>query len=219
MVKCILKLEPCLYLVRNNYLYAYCPSSNIYLGFWRLEDKIGMSLDDIHTSGNVPHCKCTVTRSNNLTMTYCISDQEKLQPSMTRFFRKLEVEKPVWRNNFFFQVIDDHESDHIDPLNLAWCENMGGPEDGSQPKRFFSPRVKPSTIVYRTERQTLRRLPRTGALLFTWVPCTVLQTFALTIFTGRVRTYLVPLEEIVKEPGVPERLASAVRGMSDETWR
>jgi hypothetical protein len=34
-----------------------------------------------------------------------------------------------------------------------------------------------------------------------------------------IRTYLVPLEEIVKEPGVPERLASAVRGMSDETWK
>jgi hypothetical protein len=25
-------------------------------GFWRLEDKIGMSLDDIHLGGNVPHC-------------------------------------------------------------------------------------------------------------------------------------------------------------------
>lgn len=27
------------------------------LGFWRLEDKIGMSLDEIHFHGNVPQCK------------------------------------------------------------------------------------------------------------------------------------------------------------------
>jgi len=25
-------------------------------GWWRLEDKIGMPLDTIHTSGNIPHC-------------------------------------------------------------------------------------------------------------------------------------------------------------------
>jgi hypothetical protein len=35
----------------------------------------------------------------------------------------------------------------------------------------------------------------------------------------RIRTYLVPIEQIVKEPGVPERLASAVRGFSDEVWK
>jgi len=26
-------------------------------GFWRLQDKIGMPLDEIHTHGNVPQCK------------------------------------------------------------------------------------------------------------------------------------------------------------------
>ena len=26
-------------------------------GFWRLEDELGMSLDDIHLSGNVPQCE------------------------------------------------------------------------------------------------------------------------------------------------------------------
>jgi hypothetical protein len=88
---------------------------------------------------------------------------------MTRFFRKLAVEKPVWRNNFFFQVIDEHQAGDLDPLELAWCEGMGGREDRSQPRREFPPAVKSSTIIYRTERQTLRRLPRTGAIVFTYV--------------------------------------------------
>ena len=26
-------------------------------GFWRMRDKIGRPLDEIHTSGNVPYCK------------------------------------------------------------------------------------------------------------------------------------------------------------------
>jgi hypothetical protein len=96
-------------------------------------------------------------------------DREKLQPSMTRYFTKLSVDRPVWRNNFFFQVIDEHKATDIDPLELGWSETMGGPEDRSKPKRVFPSVVQPSTIIYRSERQTLRRLPRTGAIVFTCV--------------------------------------------------
>ena len=28
------------------------------VGFWRMDDKIGMPLDEIHMSGNVPQCEC-----------------------------------------------------------------------------------------------------------------------------------------------------------------
>jgi hypothetical protein len=98
-----------------------------------------------------------------------VLDREKLQPSMTRYFTKLSVDRPVWRNNFFFQVIDEHTATDIDPLELGWSETMGGPEDRSKPKRVFPSIVQPSTIIYRSERQTLRRLPRTGAVVFTCV--------------------------------------------------
>jgi hypothetical protein len=160
-----------------------------------------MSLDEIHTSGDVPHCASFLHTSYGARSLTAERDREKLQPSMTRFFTKLGVDKPVWRNNYFFQVIDEHEVDDLDPLELGWSESTGGPEDRSKAKRDFPPVIKPSTIVYRSERQTLRRLPRTGAIVFT------------------IRTYVVPLEELAKEPGVAERLASAVRGMSEETWK
>jgi hypothetical protein len=79
----------------------------------------------------------------------------------------LDVGKPVWRNNFFIQVIEENTIEReLDPLQLAWCDTMGGPEDKTSEK-LFPPVVKPSVIMYRTEKQTLRRLPRTGAILFT----------------------------------------------------
>lgn len=37
------------------------PATHLHLGFWRLEDKLGMSLDDIHLSGNVPQCPHLLT--------------------------------------------------------------------------------------------------------------------------------------------------------------
>lgn len=50
-------------------------------GFWRLQDKIGLSLEDIHSRGVVPGWR------------------DKLKFSMERFFQKLKVDKPVQRNN------------------------------------------------------------------------------------------------------------------------
>ena len=50
----------------------------------------------------------------------------------------------------------------------------------------------------RSERQTLRRLPRSGGVVFT------------------IRTYFHPITEIVEEPYVPGRLASAVRSWGDD---
>ncbi|KZP13099.1 hypothetical protein FIBSPDRAFT_141100 [Athelia psychrophila] len=158
-------------------------------GFWRMEDKIGLPLDAIHTNGNVPQFK------------------EKLQTSMERFFRRMTVDKPIIRNNYFIQVVKPGEEQRtdatpseysdLDPEELAWSTTTNGPEDtfnhghpGTAPS---SPTVLPSTIRLRTERQTLRRLPRSGAVLFT------------------IRTYLFPVTELAKEKGVPARMASAIR--------
>ncbi|KZV68128.1 hypothetical protein PENSPDRAFT_27311 [Peniophora sp. CONT] len=155
-------------------------------GFWRVEDKLGMSLDDIHLSGNVPQY------------------QTKLKASMNRFFARLTTDKLIQRNNYFFKLVNDPSQpvEPRDPNELGWAEYMVGEEDAFAPGRGLSdntgeeatrPDPSPSQMRLRMERQTLRRLPRTGAVCFT------------------IRTYVVPLEELAHEPGVPGRAASAIR--------
>ncbi|KAG6843960.1 hypothetical protein H0H87_011382 [Tephrocybe sp. NHM501043] len=133
------------------------------------------------------------------------SDKEKLQLSMERFFQRLSVDKPVSRNNYFFQVVKTPASngvEDIDPEELAWAESSHGPEDdflGAHPAvQPTRPTPTPSNVRLRSERQTLRRLPRTGAILF------------------GIRTYLTPLERLAEEPGVARRLAGALRGWGDD---
>ncbi|KAG2119115.1 uncharacterized protein F5147DRAFT_564881 [Suillus discolor] len=170
-------------------------------GFWRMRDKIGMTLDDIHISGNVPRFK------------------EKLQMSMEKFFRRMPVDKPVIRNNYFMQVCkpSSHVSDgddearldveeecasDIDPEELGWSESTNGPEDeflhGHGHGALPAPYLAPSTLRLRSERQTLRRLPRTGAIVF------------------GIRTYLFKIEELARERGVADRLASAIRSWPND---
>ncbi|KAF9258169.1 hypothetical protein L218DRAFT_974977 [Marasmius fiardii PR-910] len=158
--------------------------------------KIGLPLDEIHIAGHVPQF------------------QEKLQNSLERFFKRMPVHKPVIRNNYFMQIVKPEnmrrkgtvptdvpprkeDEDLVDPLELAWSITTNGNEDtfthGLPAHPDSEPIVAPENLQFRTERQTLRRLPLSGAILFT------------------IRTYLVPVTELGKEPGVPARLASAVR--------
>ncbi|CCX04519.1 Similar to conserved hypothetical protein [Aspergillus fumigatus Af293]; acc. no. XP_752756 [Pyronema omphalodes CBS 100304] len=141
-------------------------------GFWRLGDKMGMGLDEIHRSGDVP------------------GFESKLRKGMENFFGRLKVEECMGRSNYFIQV--DGE--------LPWSPSIGS-EDG-QPGEFgwfTAEGEKPiEQIYFRSERQSLRRLPKTGGVVFT------------------IRTYFVPVTEIVKEPYVPGRLASAIRSWDDD---
>ncbi|OQD78275.1 hypothetical protein PENDEC_c001G03349 [Penicillium decumbens] len=142
-------------------------------GFWRLSDKFGMRLSDIHTSGDVPQYR------------------EKLEKGMMNFFRRLKPEEPVLRNNYFIQVDD----------NLAWSHSIG-PEDADTVSWNTAEKNKAiENHFFRSERQGLRRLPRSGAVVFT------------------IRTYFEPITEIVKEPYVPGRLASAIRSWGDDVSR
>lgn len=98
-------------------------------GFWRLEDKFGMPLSEIHTSGDVPQYK------------------EKLEKGMMNMFKRLQPEKPMLRNNYFIQVDD----------NLAWSESLGS-EDDDGINWGSAGRVEGIESVYfRSERQSLRR--------------------------------------------------------------
>ena len=139
----------------------------------RLGDKFGMRLSDIHTSGDVPGFKT------------------KLEKGMMNFFRRVQCNNPVLRNNYFMQVDDD----------LAWSHSIG-PEDGDSTQALgWSTAAKNIAIEhhhFRSERQSLRRLPRSGGVVFT------------------IRTYFEPVTAIAKEPDVPGRLASAVRSWGDD---
>lgn len=142
-------------------------------GFWRISDKFGMSLPEIHTSGNVPHFR------------------EKLQTGMTKFFKRLKCETIYCRNNYFIQVDD----------SLPWSHSIG---DEDSPAVSWSTAQKDKAIenhFFRSERQSLRRLPKTGAVCFT------------------IRTYFHPVTDIVQEDYVPGRLASAVRSWDDDVER
>lgn len=137
------------------------------------------------------------------------TDREKLHLSLGRFMKRLPVEKPVTRYNYTFQVVDPTTNRPegeklVDRDELGWASTMLGdefPDDQSsghgQPKRKLENPVTPEMMILRTERQTLRRLPKTGGILFT------------------IRTYMTPVVKLAQEPGVPARLASAVRSWPD----
>lgn len=109
---------------------------------------------------------------------------EKLERPMDRFFRHLAVERPVWRANW--SVTDDpelfqpfgHSLEHGDPTIDA--DNAG------------------ARLHFRVERQTLRRLPETGAILFT------------------IRIFTAPLGEVAADPARAARLRAALTAQPDE---
>jgi len=150
--------------------YYLLAGSILLAGFWRLEDKFGMALSQIHTSGDVPGFK------------------EKLEKGMVNFFRRVKPEGPVLRNNYFMQVDDE----------LPWSSSIGS-EDSDGIGWFTAEKNRPIQHHYfRSERQSLRRLPRSGGVVFT------------------IRTYFHPITEIAEEPYIPGRLASAVRSWGDD---
>lgn len=109
--------------------YYLLAGSILLAGFWRLEDKLGMPLSEIHTSGNVPGFK------------------EKLEKGMMNFFKRVQPDKAVLRNNYFIQVDDE----------LAWSSSIG--DEDSEGIGWFTAE-KNKTIQhhwFRSERQSLRR--------------------------------------------------------------
>lgn len=143
---------------------------------------------------------------------HVISVRDKLEMSMERFFRRMPLDKPVIRNNYFVQVVKpsemaqpeqgDEMTSDVDPEELGWSESTNGPEDdfvhghghSAEPASY----LEPATLRLRSERQTLRRLPRTGGIIF------------------GIRTYLFKVEELARERGVAGRLASAIRSWPDD---
>ncbi|KIY45964.1 hypothetical protein FISHEDRAFT_48487 [Fistulina hepatica ATCC 64428] len=171
-------------------------------GFWRMKDKIGLKLEDIHIAGNVPQYK------------------EKLLLSLDRYFRRMRVDRPIIRHNYGGQVVNVQDPDVDDPEELAWSVTTNGMEDTYRPGHAHQPPeglpldVRPQALRIRSERQTLRRLPGSGCIVF------------------GIRTYLyqVPTLCTEREGEIPEsrewegpegkhvkdRLVSAVKSWPEE---
>ncbi|MCB1670364.1 MAG: DUF3445 domain-containing protein [Gammaproteobacteria bacterium] len=101
---------------------SVCAPSN-----WKLEDKIGRSLDAIHAP--VP------------------GYGSELSARVQRLFALLKVDKPLLRYNWSIQSQPE----------LFWREDL--------PQRAV-PADDPNGLSWRVERQVLRRLPETGAIVF-----------------------------------------------------
>ncbi|KAJ4360017.1 uncharacterized protein N0V89_000576 [Didymosphaeria variabile] len=156
-------------------------------GFWRLKEKFRMSLDTLHIEAGVPHY------------------QEKLMKSMNRFFARMTPEQPVIRNNVSALSITSLSSTRTHNLlkffiqlddGLHWSHRMGDEKNVDQVASWATANSKDLTIDeihFRSERQSLRRLPKSGALMFT------------------IRTYFEPITVVAQEPHVPGRLAEAIR--------
>ncbi len=97
-----------------------------------------------------------------------------LSPQIERFFDRLQHLRPVQRFNWSLQ-----EDAHY----FAWPSDEKAPFDADTP------------LFYRVERQTLRRLPESGAIAFT------------------IRVFLTPLSALLEIPGAMLALLAAV----DET--
>lgn len=107
---------------------------------------------------------------------------EDLASAVNRFFQGIRVERPVWRLNW---SLTDTDELFLPPVHR---ETERVFEDG----RGWWLRV---------ERQTLRRLPETGVVVFT------------------IRTHLDPLAEVAREPGCAAELAGRLREMPDAMLR
>ena len=104
---------------------------------------------------------------------------EQLAVPIDSFFDRLTPERSFWRLGWGVLDTDD------------WYT----PLDGTAAPR--PPAPTPDRLFLRVERETLRRFPRTRAVLFT------------------IRTYVTPIPDVAADPASARRLASALDALPD----
>jgi hypothetical protein len=138
---------------------AVCFPSN-----WRLADKIGRPLGEVH--GPVP------------------GYAEKLAGPVDRFFKNLQADSIMARTNWLIHATPElFQSGHR--LDAATAAAITSANAGEK-------------LWLRVERQTLRRLPQSGAVLFT------------------IRTHVTQLSEAIRDAKSAQGLAIAVGTMPDD---
>ena len=111
--------------------------------------------------------------------------EQHLRKSMNLMFAKLQVEKPLWRNNWGISP-----SGQLD-------NPLYGSESANKQRRFSMPTVDQIKSMHlKVEYQTIRRLPVSNYLLFT------------------VRTFSDPVFRLEEFPIAAACLAKSIRGMS-----
>jgi hypothetical protein len=108
--------------------------------------------------------------------------REDLEVRVDRFFERLRPEAPVWRRNWGVSPLPLLHLPQT-KSSLPWSEHV---DDDGEP------------LWFRSERQTLRRLPRSGAVLFT------------------IRVQLAPLGVVVAVPGLAERMLVSLESWDDD---
>jgi hypothetical protein len=102
----------------------------------------------------------------------------RLKPGVDRFLAHLRVDRPVVRYNWGLQLGD------------ALCQRPGEDDPATD-----------ETLYYRVERQSLRRLPASAAIVFT------------------IRVYLHPLAALLPVPGALAQLLAAVDACSPAIYQ
>jgi hypothetical protein len=110
---------------------------------------------------------------------------ERLADPVDRFFASIQVARPVWRLNW--SLVDA-------PTLFRPPEHRGNP-------RPISAEQAGRELWLRVERQTLRRLPRSGDVVF------------------GIHTYVDPLEDAIDSPQAARALAARIREMPDAMAR
>lgn len=108
---------------------------------------------------------------------------KRLETPVDRFFDKLAPDRAVWRLNWTLMT------------GSALFQPSG---HGTVTGEALTVDDMPGALVHRVERQTLRKLPRSGAVLFT------------------IRTYVHPLAVVAADAETAARLAAAIRGLTDD---
>lgn len=111
---------------------------------------------------------------------------EQLQEPIDAFFERLTPDKPFWRLGWGVLDTDDPYQP-LDGTGVSAPDlpTVGDPTTGDR-------------LHLRVERETIRRFPRTGAVLFT------------------IRTYIRPLRHLVERPEDAARLAEALANLPDD---
>lgn len=114
--------------------------------------------------------------------------EEKMKLSMNKFFARIKPGEFVTRSNFSIQT---HDKFYVDDSNKGYHLT---PEQLKTPIPYESLDFE-KQVHYRSERQVLTKLPRSGAIVFT------------------IRTYLHPLSEFKDQPKeTRQRLIGAING-------
>jgi len=109
--------------------------------------------------------------------------QEQIGNAVEMTFDKLTADRSVWRANW--TLLDDATRFQPTPPSP---ENQLKIEGADLNKQIF----------FRVERQTLRKMPRTGDIVFT------------------IRTYVTPLGKLLQEIETPEKMLEALKTMEPE---